>query len=345
MSVILDGENPWEHYPDDGKAFLETLYAALSESTRIETTCPTAFLDEHGCDAELEALHSGSWINGNFAIWIGDHEENKAWEYLGRTRRDLVARLQDVQLEPAVEEGAWEALFVAEGSDWFWWYGDDFHTENDAAFDRLFRAQLRFVYVSVGLDAPAFLDEPITNAAASEPHFEPPTRLITPRVDGATEFFYEWNGAGLYRNTGGRGSMFESLRLVDRIFVGFDLATLYVRSDYGANMRQKRDTLLVRLFVQHTRGTFVVETTPRSGGSGWVEWLEDGSRVPLDAVAFGNSIEIAVPFTDLELDTGDAFKWWVVIGADGHDLERHPPEGGLDLHVPDRSFEMRNWIV
>jgi alpha-amylase/alpha-mannosidase (GH57 family) len=35
----------------------------------------------------LDHIHPGSWINANFDIWIGDEEDNIAWEYLLRARR------------------------------------------------------------------------------------------------------------------------------------------------------------------------------------------------------------------------------------------------------------------
>ena len=36
-----------------------------------------------------------------------------------------------------------EELFIAEGSDWFWWYGDDHSSDHDLEFDDLFRRHLR----------------------------------------------------------------------------------------------------------------------------------------------------------------------------------------------------------
>jgi hypothetical protein len=50
---------------------------------------------------------------------------------------------------------------AAEGSDWFWWFGSDQESRNDASFDELFRAHLRGVYHALGVDTPAELDEAI----------------------------------------------------------------------------------------------------------------------------------------------------------------------------------------
>ena len=39
-----------------------------------------------------------------------------------------------------------EELLIAEGSDWFWWYGDDHSSDHDLEFDDLFRRHVRNVY-------------------------------------------------------------------------------------------------------------------------------------------------------------------------------------------------------
>ncbi|MFW5968623.1 MAG: glycoside hydrolase family 57 protein, partial [Persicimonas sp.] len=74
ISVILDGENPWMHYPDDGQYFLMALYEGLAEADGIETITPSQYLAEHGPGPALPALHAGSWIDADFGIWIGGEE-------------------------------------------------------------------------------------------------------------------------------------------------------------------------------------------------------------------------------------------------------------------------------
>jgi hypothetical protein len=50
---------------------------------------------------------------------------------------------------------------MAEGSDWFWWFGDDQDSGRDSEFDDLFRMHLRNIYRSLRADPPASLDEAI----------------------------------------------------------------------------------------------------------------------------------------------------------------------------------------
>ena len=58
-------------------------------------------------------------------------------------------------------EAAYEYILLAEGSDWFWWYGDDQNSSVDEYFDEAFRTLLSNVYIVLNIDIPTFLSEPI----------------------------------------------------------------------------------------------------------------------------------------------------------------------------------------
>lgn len=149
--LALDGENPWEHYADAGEAFL----TALLGSGRTHTV--QDFVDAVPAQP-IAALHTGSWIHADFQIWIGHAEDREAWTLLAEAR------------------GAWERagrppaarhhLYAAEGSDWFWWYGDEFSTPVADVFDALFRAHLTAAYRQMGLPPDPRLRVPIKAAAA-----------------------------------------------------------------------------------------------------------------------------------------------------------------------------------
>jgi alpha-amylase/alpha-mannosidase (GH57 family) len=172
LTVILDGENAWEsyRYDNDGKEFLNAMYRKLNElddSGKIKTVTPTEYLEgnpnrsipAHPIQSipKLQWLWPGSWINANFDTWIGEDEENKAWEYLLTARTDL--ELSGIQppdpADPAPRERtpkwfeykAWESMYAAEGSDWFWWYGNDQTAPgSDKPFDHGFITLLKNVY-------------------------------------------------------------------------------------------------------------------------------------------------------------------------------------------------------
>ncbi|MBC7217680.1 MAG: hypothetical protein H5U36_05935 [Candidatus Caldatribacterium sp.] len=123
VNVILDGENAWEYYKDNGLPFLSGLYEALSECKEVATVTPSEYLRSIQDVPRLERLVPGSWIFGNFACWMGHPEKNWAWERLFEVRKEFEEKRE--RLSPEVRERVYELLLAAEGSDWFWWLGDD----------------------------------------------------------------------------------------------------------------------------------------------------------------------------------------------------------------------------
>ena len=105
----------------------------------------------------MSRVAAGSWINSNFDTWIGEPAHNRAWELLEQTRRALIAANADADRV----KRAWDELYVAEGSDWFWWYSPRNISGQDGVFDELFRAHLQRVYEIIGAPAPAELNEAI----------------------------------------------------------------------------------------------------------------------------------------------------------------------------------------
>lgn len=166
VTVVLDGENAWEWYEDDGGPFLDALYTALTTTDWIETTTPTAFVESHLDRIEPldRPLSAGSWIGGTLQTWIGEDEEARAWDLLRRTRVELRRAEQAPPAtrpdDDALERGR-DAMRWAQGSDWFWWFGDDQDSGDDAFFDRAFRELLGQVHDAIGVPRPAWVDVPI----------------------------------------------------------------------------------------------------------------------------------------------------------------------------------------
>jgi len=205
VSVILDGENAWEHYDNDGKLFLHTLYQELSNDPLIETVTPSQFLEIAPEQPKIDDLFAGSWINHDFSTWIGEEEENLAWQYLAETRAFLERYISGNRQDQVSEDTLQEALtqmYIAEGSDWFWWYGADQNSNNDSAFDLQFRETLKQVYVTLGEEAPVLLDVPIIPEQAVEAS-RPSTDFISPTIDGEIAQG-EWAAGGQYQGPAGR---------------------------------------------------------------------------------------------------------------------------------------------
>src|SRR4030042_1527812 len=189
LSIILDGENAWEDYKNDGHDFLSYLYEGLSREKRLKTVTPSEYLKMHGKGEPLKRLHSGSWIYANFAVWIGHEEENRAWDYLTATREDLDLYQK---MNPAKDlSEAWKAIYIAEGSDWNWWYGDDHSTDNQKDFDELFRTNLMKVYKEIGKDIPGRLFIPVPREDRSISPTVTIRGVIGQRTDGGVQSYSE----------------------------------------------------------------------------------------------------------------------------------------------------------
>jgi alpha-amylase/alpha-mannosidase (GH57 family) len=252
VSVILDGENAWEYYENDGKEFLHSLYQGLTNDPLIKTVTPSEFLAIAPDQPRIENLWAGSWINADYSTWIGEEEENQAWDYLSQTR-DMLQRYitGSRQTSPEDLERAKTQMFIAEGSDWFWWYGADQDSQDDQSFDRQFRETLKQVYLAVGETPPAFLGIPIIPQQAIAADLFPQD-LISPTLDGEMGAD-EWEAAGVYLASG--GVMAAGDPFFERMSYGFDSHNLYL----GFTSRQS---------FTDAQGTSYVEVYLRVPGSG-----------------------------------------------------------------------------
>ncbi|MDD5561243.1 MAG: glycoside hydrolase family 57 protein [Candidatus Omnitrophica bacterium] len=148
VTIAMDGENAWEFFRNDGHDFLELFYQRISESDFVKTTTIGEYLKLYPPKNEIQRLSAGSWIYGEFGKWIGNPSKVKYWEWLADARRTL-----GKSKEP-VNQLAWKQMHILEGSDWFWWAGED----PDGSFDRLFRLHLANFYKLIGQNAPAYLN-------------------------------------------------------------------------------------------------------------------------------------------------------------------------------------------
>ena len=165
VSIIADGENFWENYSNDGIDFLNGMYTVLTKYDWLETITPTGYLQMYGDSLEtIDKLYPASWFQPNFGTWIGEADENQAWDYLYQTRIDFEEAKQSGNITDEQIEQAYEYLLLAEGSDWFWWYGDDQDSSVDEYFDKAFRTLLSNVYIELNIKAPEFLRKPITKS-------------------------------------------------------------------------------------------------------------------------------------------------------------------------------------
>ena len=167
VSIVLDGENAWEHYQNDGIDFLSLMYETLTTTEWLKTTTPTEYIEKYGPQIDkLDKVFPASWFQPNFATWIGETEETYAWDYLQKTRAFYDRSNASGEYTVEQLEKAFDYMLLAEGSDWFWWYGSDQSSGNDDYFGSAFRNLLKNVYTSLDQEPPAYLDIPIISPVA-----------------------------------------------------------------------------------------------------------------------------------------------------------------------------------
>ncbi len=154
VSIIMDGENAWEYYPENGYHFLTALYRRLALHPDIELTTFSDCIDAGLKPTPLKTLVAGSWVYGTFSTWIGDPDKNRAWDLLGDAKRAFDAAVAAGKLSGERLREAERQLGVCEGSDWFWWFGDYNPADSVRDFDRLYRLQLAKLYQLLGEEPP-----------------------------------------------------------------------------------------------------------------------------------------------------------------------------------------------
>ncbi|MEI8341594.1 MAG: hypothetical protein WCH43_08690, partial [Verrucomicrobiota bacterium] len=238
-------------------------------------------------------------------------------------------------------EKALEEIYAAEGSDWFWWYGPDFHTDNDELFDDLFRQHLKNVYTICGALPPAELELPVIASAKVVRNYEPPQQLIAPRIDGRLSSYFEWMGAGSYEAGSEQGAMFRSERFLEKMHFGFSEESLCLRID----LRKWGGLSVAVRFFQPDR--FLLKTKPltRDGRQEFTITTPAGIEIKRNTLAAVDIIEWEIAMLDLALKPGDTVAFQLRVLQDGIERERYPEGGPVQLSVPGSGYAMEHWVV
>jgi alpha-amylase/alpha-mannosidase (GH57 family) len=157
VSIIMDGENAWEHFPDNGYHFLSALYSRLANHPAIELTTFSQCLKNKVTVKPLKKLVAGSWVYGSFSTWIGDADKNRGWDMLGDVKQVFDKAVSEKRLTEKQQRAAEYQLAVCEGSDWFWWFGDYNPGEAVSNFEKQFRLNLTNLYRLLGEESPSYL--------------------------------------------------------------------------------------------------------------------------------------------------------------------------------------------
>jgi alpha-amylase/alpha-mannosidase (GH57 family) len=267
--VALDGENAWENYYENAVPFFRELYGRLSAHEGIRTVTVSEGIAAIKPGEPIADLWSGSWINSNYSVWMGHEEDRRAWELLAEVRS---------KLEPGKAE-AWESLYRAEASDWFWWFGEDYSSPQDAEFDALFRLHLADACALAGIPEPEGVSRPVRRRHA-EAVARPSERAISVTIDGRRTDYFEWNGAGKYETAKEFGAMAGELSFLSAVAYGCDQRRFYVGLDFRPGSDPAK--ALGEVKVVTAAGAVSIHPAGPEVESALVETLEAG--MPLAAV-------------------------------------------------------------
>jgi len=323
VTIVVDGENAWENYDNDGKEFFHALYSKLANSDVLETITPSEYLALYPDQRELDTLFPGAWFSANYDTWIGESEEAEAWDLLARVRADL-AQYEDGTLSTSPEAlaEAQDFMYLAEGSDWFWWYGTDQDSGQDSYFDEGYRALLKGVYTALGAAYPAYLDIPVIQPQALNPDVAVSGEM-TAVIDGVAGDD-EWTNAAVYQAA--EGSQIQSFAY------GMDQENLYLQIKLNKSMTQNE---AVEIYLNApgdlnkqigdvkgtaqllTPATRVIEIKPGKTFAGL--YLTDGDEWILEEEQIGelagsDTIELALPKSVLgEASNGNLIPMQVIL--------------------------------
>ncbi|HET9951287.1 MAG TPA: glycoside hydrolase family 57 protein [Candidatus Eisenbacteria bacterium] len=344
VPVILDGENCWESYDEDGGPFLDALYGALESSDEIEAVTVSEALAAAPPKANLFHVPVSSWIRADLSIWVGHAEKNRAWTLLHEAR-EAIRAAESRSADASRIAAARASLHAAEASDWFWWYGDDHPSAHAEVFDALFRAHVRSVYRSLEIAPPSRLGASLRDTvsrAAEAPY-------VRPRLDGRESDFYEWRDAVRVDPAVTSGSMHQTAGRVRELRYGIDEHSLFVR---------------VTLEPGVGEGTLVVERTAAGIDAG--ERERGGARVPLSGLPRGmpkwfgpeqtragsgddgayardQYVEARLPFARFGAAPGETLAWRLVLDVAGRREETVPRDGVFRVERPRADRRLTHW--
>ncbi len=360
VSIILDGENAWEYYPQSGREFLRRFYDALQRDKQIEPLTISEAIAGHN-EADFGKLHRlvpGSWIDTNFNVWIGAPEDNHAWDLLAEAR-DYYDR-HSHRVSETQRQLAWEELLIAEGSDWNWWYGPEHHSANDRDFDELYRKHLSNIYHTLEGIPPEELSTPIISGAL-RPSYIPQTAYVHARVDGLVSGYFEWMGAASYTSDQRTSAMHGKQFLLDAVYAGLDRDSVSGRLDFHHGVPESSYRLVVNFEVWHDQENQKLapqsyRMTVDADGNKLQSWVltngEERHKLASFSTHNGNSnpngvevaleqiFEMRIPFELIGAEQGSRVRLRFAIWREHLPVDSLPLEGWIDLHaVPEEELE------
>jgi alpha-amylase/alpha-mannosidase (GH57 family) len=349
VSVILDGENAWEYYPESGRDFLRKFYRRIQDDPDIRPMTMSEARAAVPTPPRSNGIFPASWISANFDVWIGHHEDVRAWDLLRDARAVYEREAAKAAAAGMAEQREWwktrgqrafESVLAAEGSDWCWWFGPEHGSANDAEFDAIYRKHLTEIYASLGKHPPEALAHPIKRAPERF-RKEAPSAMLKVKVDGRDSSYFEWLGAGFYSTDRRGGSMHGRQCALSDLHYGFSDSHFYLRVDPILEAVCEMHDFQLRVTLWESREirlTFSVEdqrlkqTIVEQGG---VCLLKPDTVV---SAAYGKILEVGLARELFDLKGQRELLVSVALWRGGLPVDILPLEGMLQIPLGEENF-------
>lgn len=328
VPVILDGENAWEYYRGSGRIFLREFFRLVIESEDVE--CVTFSEASGAASGTIEKLSAGSWINGNFDIWIGDEEDRRAWRLIRETKEIIEKKWKD--LSGTDRDEIKEHIKIAQGSDWFWWYGYENHTDDLETFDRLFRENLIKSLLIAGVEIPPDLEKPVFETKRKKLiKISEPKKYITPEIDGKVSDFFEWMWSGEIDVGNMAGAIYISNPVLEKIFFAFDKENFYLRFDLKEPARKfLKEGFMFKIELNHGKKKILIPVPGNNKNM---------------LIKAEDIIECGIPFRSLKVKEGDTLSFRIIILEKGKLYSVFPSVEQAIIKIPKERDYSYYWTL
>lgn len=367
LTIAMDGENCWDNYAQDGAVFLNRLYSLINDDKNIKTVLISEYVEKNKeSEKPLKKVTSGSWVNQEFQLWIAEPTKNLAWKYLVQARNDLKEAEKSGRLTKEQIKAAKAEIYIAEGSDWFWWFGEPNNSGQDHIFDFMYREHLKNVYIIIEKPIPSYLETPLMSFMGKP--LKNPKREITPLINGIAKDNDEWLQAGCIDIPD--GPILQENKLFNRIYFGNDKDNLYLRFDINKYMQDSKESfkeyfsiyVYIKAYNDSIEQTSPARTTNKKdfihpilldGYTHEIKFaLTPARKYPLQfsraikdglwELKWGHNVkyahkdifEISIPFDDIGVESGESFEFFFITGCSGVTEDIFPKDVPLSMTRP-----------